>query len=91
MSIKNIIEAAKQWRPPQWLREEVLAEIEQELGLATPDNSMRSRLADLVFAYVKFGDEADKESRRIEATLRRKRLKAAKKACSRKRHVRLVL
>jgi hypothetical protein len=28
MSIQNIIEAAKQWRLPQWLREEVLAEIE---------------------------------------------------------------
>ena len=77
MSIQNIIEAAEQWRPPQRLREEVLAEIEQELGLETPNETVRSRLADLVFEY-KLGDEACKASRRIETTVR-KRLKAAKK------------
>src|SRR5262249_38640531 len=80
MSVLKLIEAAKQWRPPQLLDEEALARIEQELGLATPDNSVRLRLADLVFEYER-GDEVYKSSRRIETTVR-KRLKAAKKAAT---------
>jgi hypothetical protein len=51
MWVQKLIEAAKQSRSPQQLDEEVLAKIEGELGLEKPNETVRSRLADLVFEY----------------------------------------
>src|SRR5690242_15962570 len=80
MWVQKLIEAAKHWHPPQQLDEQVLAKIEQQLSLATPDNSVRTRLAELVFEY-QHGGKVYKSSRQIETTVR-KRLKAAKKAAT---------
>ena len=41
-----------EWRPPQHLSEEVLAEIERELGSASPNEKVRSRLALCVLLYL---------------------------------------
>src|SRR6516164_6556369 len=73
--------SASRTRPP--ISEKLLAEIEQELGLARPNKSVRRRLVGLVEKYVESREEPDNE--RLIKAMVRKRLKAVKKAASRLR------